>query len=401
MRILWIKAGGVLPLDAGGRIRSYHLLRQLSLKHDITLFTFFPRRADGSHSELREMLREVVCVPLDLPSVRSFRGFVDYVAFAASLRPYTMAKYYRPETVHSFARLVQSQTFDLWLCDFVYPAEIIPWDAPYPKVIFAHNVEAQVWERCSRTTRNPLLSLATWCEYRTMARAEKFYVQKADHLLTVSEPDRSFFSQYFDTRKITVIPTGVDTDYFRPSPTTGTPNSLVFTGSMDWLPNEDGASYLLNELLPRIRSHIPDVTVWIAGRNPSASIQALAARNGARITGSVDDIRPYIRDTAVCVVPLRIGGGTRLKIFEAMAMGKAIVSTSIGAEGLPVTDEENILIRDNPDEFAFSVVRLLRSPSTRKSLGDKARTTVETRYRWEAVAAEFDSVLRKVVTQHA
>jgi glycosyltransferase involved in cell wall biosynthesis len=347
------------------------------------------------------MLREVVCVPLDLPSVRSFRGFIDYVASAASMRPYTMAKYYRAETVHSFARLVQSRTFDLWLCDFVYPAEIIPWDAPFPKVIFAHNVEAQVWERCCRITRNPLLGLVTWREYHTMARAERFYVQKADHLLTVSEPDRSFFSQYLDTGKISVIPTGVDTDYFRPSPAIEKPNSLVFTGSMDWLPNEDGASYLLNELLPRIRSHIPDVTVCIAGRNPSAKIEALAARNGARITGSVPDIRPYISEAAVYLVPLRMGGGTRLKIFEAMAMGKAIVSTSIGAEGLPVRDGENILIRDNPDDFAFSIVHLLRSPSTRKSLGYQARRTVETLYTWESVAAEFDSALRKVVTRHA
>jgi glycosyltransferase involved in cell wall biosynthesis len=312
-----------------------------------------------------------------------------------------MAKYYRPETFRSFAELLQSRAFDLWLCDFVYPAGIIPWAAPYPKVIFAHNVEAQVWERYCRVTRNPLLSLVTWREYHTMARAERFYVQQADHLLTVSEPDRSFFSRYLDPCKITVIPTGVDTDYFRPSPGSEIPNSLVFTGSMDWLPNEDGALYLLKELLPRIRSHVPDVSACIAGRNPSIKLEALAARNGARVTGRVDDIRPYIQEAAVYVVPLRIGGGTRLKIFEAMAMGKAIVSTSIGAEGLPVKDGENILIHDNPDDFAFSIARLLRCPSARERLGCQARRMVETRYTWEAAAVEFESALRKVVAQRA
>ena len=401
MNILWIKAGGLVPLDAGGKIRSYHILRELSHEHDVTLFTFYAGHSNGEHSEVREMLTKVVCVPLNLPPSRSLRGLADYVVHSFSSHPYTMAKYYRPEVFHSFARLLESETYDLRICDFVYPAPLIPWDEPTPKILFAHNVEAQVWKRYHDVTRNPFLSLVTWREYHALAKAEKFYVQQADHLLTVSELDRRFFSQYIDAYKITVIPTGVDTDYFQPTHGEENPNSLVFTGSLDWLPNDDAMSYFLTELLPRIRYYVPQATFCIAGRNPSPKIRALAIRHGVQVTGRVQDIRPYIRSAAVYVVPLRIGGGTRLKIFEAMAMGKAIISTSIGAEGLPVENGENIIVRDDPDQFALSAARLLLDSEYRRRLGSAARQLVSTNYSWKVAAAKFDMVLRKVVTKRA
>ena len=399
MKILWIKAGGLVPLDVGGRIRSYQIIRELSHHHDVTLFTFYPAQPDDGHIKLREVLSKVVCVPLQLPAPRSLGELTNYVAGAFSSQPYTMAKYYRPEVFRSFKRLLDSETYDLWLCDFIYPAGIIPWDLPFPKVLFAHNVEAQVWQRYYQVTRSPVWRLLAWREFRAMTRAERFYVRKADQLLTVSEPDRKFFSQYLDPGKITVIPTGVDLDYFQPSPGSEKPDSLVFTGSMDWLPNDDGICYFLNELLPRIRRHIPEVKLSVVGRNPSANVKALAVQTGAEVTGRVQDIRPYVRESAVYIVPLRVGGGTRLKIFEAMAMGKAVVSTSIGAEGLPVTSGQNIIIQDNPEQFALSVVKLLRDPAAQARLGHAARQMVAERYSWKAVASEFDAALKKAAAK--
>ena len=167
------------------------------------------------------------------------------------------------------------------------------------------------------------------------------------------------------------------------------------------MPNHDAALYLLKELMPHIRSEIPEVTICIAGRNPSSAIKALGKRRGAEVTGWIEDIRSSIREAAVYVVPLRVGGGTRLKIFEAMAMGKAIVSTPIGAEGLPVTNGENIVIQNDSREFAMAVVRLLRDPATRMRLGRAARKAVEDRYTWKAAASEFDSALRKVMVKRA
>ncbi len=400
MKILWVKAGGIVPLDTGGKIRSYHIIRELSQKHDVTVFTFYPRQLDDAHVELRRTLGNIVCVPLQLPASRSLGEYVDYLARIFSSYPYTMAKYYRPEVFRSFNQLLESNIPDVMVCDFVYPAGLIPWDLPCPKVLFAHNVEAQVWHRYYQVTHNPLLKLVTWLEYRAMRRAERSYVQRADHLLTVSEPDRTFFTQYMDSRRITAIPTGVDLDYFQPSVGPENPNSVVFTASMDWLPNDDGICYFLNEIFPRIRHYVPDVKLSLVGRNPSIKVAALAKEKGAEVTGRVPDIRPYVHPACVYVVPLRVGGGTRLKIFEAMAMGKAIVSTSIGAEGLPVTIGKNILIEDDPERFALSVAGLLSDPAARFRLGRAARQMVESRHSWRAVAAEFDLALEKVVRKN-
>jgi glycosyltransferase involved in cell wall biosynthesis len=163
----------------------------------------------------------------------------------------------------------------------------------------------------------------------------------------------------------------------------------VFTGSMDWFPNEDAVRYFGEHILPRIRLGVPDVTVTIVGRNPSPHFRAAAESMGLLVTGTVDDVRPFMDEAALCIVPLRAGGGTRIKIFEALAMGKAVVSTTVGAEGLALTPEIDVCIADGPEPFAASVIALLRDPTRRRALGDAGRQLVETRYSWEQVAAEF------------
>jgi glycosyltransferase involved in cell wall biosynthesis len=169
----------------------------------------------------------------------------------------------------------------------------------------------------------------------------------------------------------------------------------VFTGSMDWLPNEDGMQYFVQQILPRIREAEPDVTLSIIGRAPTPAVKRLADQAGIEVTGRVDDVRPHIAAGAIYIVPLRIGGGTRLKIFEAMAMGKAVVSTTIGAEGLPVTPGHDIVIADDPAEFARSVVDLIRDDAARRRIETAARQLVVERYDWSAVAQDFEHALTR------
>lgn len=224
------------------------------------------------------------------------------------------------------------------------------------------------------------------------------YLRLADRVLTVSETDRDAFAQVIDQQKLTVVPTGVDVSYFQPIPVEDRPNSLVFTGSMDWLPNEDAILYFAEAILPLIKRQCPDISLEVVGRNPSRKLQALAeAEKSIRLTGWVDDIRPFLSRGAVCIVPLRIGGGTRLKIFEAMAMGKAVVSTSVGAEGLPVQSGENILLADTPEAFSDAVVSLLNNSVQRKRLGASARNLVQEKYSWRKVAENFVRTLQQVV----
>jgi glycosyltransferase involved in cell wall biosynthesis len=195
-----------------------------------------------------------------------------------------------------------------------------------------------------------------------------------------------------------MIPTGVDTEYFAPETAAVSEPRLVFTGSMDWLPNEDAMRFFCHDVLPLIRVEEPRTRLSIVGRAPTAAVRALADEH-IEVTGTVADVRPYMRKAAVHVVPLRIGGGTRLKIFEAMAMGQAVVSTTIGAEGLPVTDGEHALIADGPRAFADAVVTLLRDARRRDALARTARQLVVDHYDWSVAAEALDAALTQCATR--
>jgi sugar transferase (PEP-CTERM/EpsH1 system associated) len=393
-----VKAGGLVPLDSGGRIRSYNILRQLARDHRVTYFGFHDEKDDAAHAELKEIFERVVTCPLKLPAAKSFAELMQYGKELFSREPYAISKYCQPWVAAELRKLVQSESYDVIVCDFLVAAGVIPWDLPCPKVLFTHNVEALIWKRHYEVARNPLWKLLSWREWKAMERAEKRYLRKADHVLAVSQTDSDFFARELPPEKLTVIPTGVDTEFFHPTAAEEEPNSLVFTGSMDWMPNEDGIFYFAEEILPKIFNELPNARLSVVGRKPSARLKALAATDPhhLHLTGWVDDIRPYLAQSAVCIVPLRVGSGTRLKIFEAMGMGKAIVSTTIGAEGLPVRHGEELLLADSPEDFAKSVVALLGDAAERRRLGTAARELVETKYSWASVAREFAAVLEGV-----
>ena len=400
MKILWVKAGGVLPLDTGGKIRSYQILKHLAATNSVSLFTFYPEHSDDQHFQLREILEEVICCPLRIPlEARGFRDQTAYFSNLLTLQPYSIAKYSDRVTARKLSELVGNRNYDVLICDFVFAGGDFPWQTSHPKVLFTHNVEAQIWRRHYEVARNPFWKAVCWREWKTMMRAEKSYVQLADHVLTVSEQDKAFFSRYVPETQITAIPTGVDVDYFCPSSEEERNQDIVFVGSMDWLPNEDAAFYFCEKILPTIRTALPEATFWIVGRRPSRRLQdELGGQgNGIRITGTVDDVRPFLRRAATVVVPLRVGSGTRLKIFEAMACGKAVVSTTLGAEGLPVTSGTDILLADDPNDFAGNVVELCRDAGKRRAIATKARRLVEEKYSWRMVANRFQRILEPVI----
>jgi sugar transferase (PEP-CTERM/EpsH1 system associated) len=398
MKILWVKAGGLVPPDTGGKIRSYHILRELARQHSVTFFSFYAAHDGDLHPDLKDMFDRVVCIPLKLPAPKSLAEIRDYGIRLLSSEPYSITKYCRPEVRRRLHALLQQEAYDVILCDFMFAAGVIPWDWPAPKVLFTHNVEATIWRRHYEVATNPIWKAISRWEWRKMEAAERRYLRLADQVLTVSQTDRDAFAPFVEPGKLTVIPTGVDVDYFRPMPVEETAISLVFTGSMDWLPNEDAILYFVDAILPLIKQQCAEVSLEVVGRSPSRKLQALAeVEKSIRLTGWVEDIRPFVARGSVCIVPLRIGGGTRLKIFEAMAMNKAVVSTSVGAEGLPVRPGENILLADAPQDFADSVVSLLRDPNQRRRLGTAARALVQESYGWPRVAENFARTLHSAV----
>jgi len=248
-----------------------------------------------------------------------------------------------------------------------------------------------IWQRMRdverRGWRRALLAL----ESRKMRRYEARACERARLTIAVSDADCRLLAAAAPRARVQAVPTGVDIDYFAPDGIAEIPGRLVFTGSMDWYPNEDGIAHFIEDVLPRVRRQIPAASLTVVGRNPSARLRAAAAVADVEITGLVDDVRPHMADAAVYVVPLRIGGGTRLKIFEALSMAKAVVSTTVGAEGLPLTPGRHFLRADEPAEFAAAVTSLLRDAARRRALGAEGRRLVEARYSWPKVVDEFES----------
>ena len=280
------------------------------------------------------------------------------------------------------------------VCDFLAPALNVPDNLRCATVLFQHNVEAMIWKRHYevQTTRSKKHILRG--QWRKMRHFEQQACRRFDRVIAVSVEDRDQMRHDYGVDSVFDVPTGVDTEFFRPSgKETVNPHNLVFTGSMDWLPNEDAIRYFIEQILPLIKQTIPDVTLTVVGRNPYPGLLDLSKSDKSIIvTGRVDDVRPFIERAAAYVVPLRIGGGTRLKIFEAMAMEKAIVSTTIGAEGLPVRHNEELILADTPAGFAGSVVSLLQDPSFARRIAQRAAVTVRETFGWRRVAENFASL---------
>jgi sugar transferase (PEP-CTERM/EpsH1 system associated) len=394
VNVLWVKTAGLYPPDTGGKIRSYNMLRQIAREHSVTLFTFYARHEGDRNPSLAGEFDKAVCMPLAMPEPKSAGELLHYLRCCFSREPYNIAKYCVPAVRKALAQLLRRNAYDVIICDFVFAAGAIPWDWPCPKILFTHNVETTIWKRHFLATRNPLWKALSWREWRTMARAERRYLARADHILAVSESDRDELLRVVPNQPISVVRTGVDSEYFMPDSQAADEDSVVFTGSMDWLPNEDAVLYFLKEIFPLIRREVPETSFTVVGRSPSPRLKSIAAsETRVYLTGWVEDVRPFLARSALCIVPLRIGGGTRIKIFEAMAMGKAVLSTSIGAEGLPVRDGADIAIADTPEEFARKAVALLRQPAERARLGSAGRRLVSERYSWAAAA---EPVLRAI-----
>jgi glycosyltransferase involved in cell wall biosynthesis len=240
-------------------------------------------------------------------------------------------------------------------------------------------------------------------QWRRMRAVEREQCLRFDHVVAVSDEDLAAFRDDYGVTRASAVPTGVDTGYFRPSGGVARrPHELVFTGSMDWLPNEDAIRHFAADVLPLVRREVPDVTLTVVGRNPPPAVRELAALyDHVEVTGSVPDVRPYMERAAAFVVPIRIGGGTRLKIYEAMGMERAVVSTTVGAEGLPVRDGHDLVLADGAEAFAAAVVRLLRDPASAAALGARSAETVRSQFGWDRVSDRFAGICAQAAAERA
>jgi polysaccharide biosynthesis protein PslH len=395
MHILWIKTELLHPVDKGGRIRTYQMLRQLRREHRIT-YLALDDGAGGAEAVERatEYCHELVAVPFATRAKRTTGFYWELLQNLASPLPYAVAKYRSPGLTRELQRLIAEGGVDVVVCDFLFPSLNVPSALGVPTVLFQHNVEAAIWERHAQVATHPVKRLYMREQWRRMRAFEGQECRRFDKVVAVSREDCAVLERTYGLRDVEEVPTGVDTEFFRPTQAiTRNGNEIVFTGSMDWLPNEDAVAWFAEAILPRIRAQVPDVRFTIVGRTPSQPVLNLArVHPDVTVTGSVPDVRPYMERAGAFVIPLRIAGGTRLKVYEAMGMEIPIVSTAIGIEGLPLRDDVEVLVADDPEAFAAAVVRLLREPALGARLATTAARRVRAEFGWEEVASRFASI---------
>jgi sugar transferase (PEP-CTERM/EpsH1 system associated) len=401
VRVLIITEALPYPPDSGAPLRTYNLMLRVAREHQVWLATLLetPRQAEGL-SRVRDMgVGVVTAVYQPRHPLAHLPGLFRY---AVAGRPLELKFKYSRELMNKIRHLVSTVGFDIVQIEHSDRAlylEALPTDARCSRVLIFHNVVFQQWRRIFEVERRPVRKARAWLYSLMMRRWEPRYAGRFDRCIAVSDADRDLLREANPRLQIDVVPNGVDTQMCQPLPQKTTSPALLFVGMMNYRANSDAALYLCRQVLPHIRRMVGQVEVWIVGIDPPPEVRRLSG-DGVHVTGRVEDVVPYYSRSGVCVVPLRAGGGTRLKILEAMALGRPVVSTSIGCEGLDVVDGEHLLVADSPEQFAERTVRLLTDDALYQRIIANARQLVVTRYDWDAIARRMLDIYSQLRQQN-
>ena len=394
LRVLVLDEEFPYPPNSGKRIRTWNLLRRLAGAHELRMVCF---------GELTQVQRDAATsagiTVRTLPALAPDRGLAlisRLVRNLFSALPYSAQKHMRSDFKRAVADEVASFSPQLIHCEWGPYAAYREPHADIPAVIVAHNVESMIWVRRAAVAGDPLRRWFFGLQAKRMDAFERAQMPRASQLIAVSGADAQIFRSWGAC--CVTVDNGVDLDFYAPDPTAEMPDRILFLASLDWFPNIDALNYFADAMLPVIRRTRAQATLRIVGRRLSAADAARFAKiPGIEVVGEVDDVRDELRSASVVVVPLRIGGGSRLKILEALAAGKAVVSSTVGAEGLAVEDGAHLRIADDPGRFAHVVCELLDDPRQRQALGRVGRALVEARYGWDALAKDMESAWQSAV----
>jgi glycosyltransferase involved in cell wall biosynthesis len=391
------------PPTSGKRIRALNLTLRLARRHRLTYLCH--RNADPAEAELaREHFArhgvETVIVDRAVPPRSGLRFFLRLGLNLFSSLPYSVASHNSRSLRRAIRELAQRQPVDLWHCEWSPYAEPLRCLPDACRVVTAQNVESLIWQRYYETETNALKRWYIGRQWRKFRRFEQNTLRGVNRTVAVTAEDAALFERDFGVERVEVVDNGVDTAFYQPLDLPRDPKQLLFLGSLDWRPNLDAVDQLLTHVLPEARRAWPAVTCAIVGRNPPAGLRRrISETPGVTLHADVADVRPYLATSAMLVVPLRIGGGSRLKILEALAMGLPVVSTRIGAEGLCLEDGRHLTVRESIHELVGAVLEALREPATARFRAAEGRRLVRQRYDWDALADRLEEVWLECVAE--
>lgn len=389
MKVLVVDEELPWPLNTGKRLRTYNLLLRMQREHELHLV------CHGEADTLPGCPNVVVhSVPSPVVEQHGAKFYAALFANLFSSDPYVVQRHSSEGMREVIAELVERQSFDLVHCEWTpYTVNLQSVLGTYPSVLSTHNVEALIWKRMWERESNPLKKGYIRIQWKKMEKYEAKAVHLYDKVMCVSDEDRQCIAEEFDCLHAIVVPNGVDERYFAPASADEAENSMVFTGSMDWRPNQDAVNYFVNDIFPLIREELPTASFTVVGRFPPEDMARKWRRiPGVTVTGTVDDVRTYIARSSLYVVPLRIGGGSRLKILEALSMRKRVLSTSVGAEGLKLDGGVHLMLQDSAEGFARKAVEMLSSPDEHDRLAEEGLQRVLSMYTWDSIATVMSDV---------
>jgi len=396
MKVLHLMPYCPEPPIFGGALRNHHILKHLTEHHSVTVVCFGSPDAPAK-------LRETFKAGIEDVHVLPFRWIWRYRRLGQLYAHWKGDSFIQlvcqtDEMQATLDRLLSEKHYDIVQSEFAMMG-VYTLRTDAVKILDAHNVEYDIFRRLMENARTPLRRWHYNHEYRSLFRHELEAIRKQDAIFVTSARDKEILDAGAPGIPKYIVPNGVDMSFFTPSEEAPEPFSLVFTGMMGYVPNYDGMLYFLDEIFPLILKEVPQAKVYIVGNKPPRALLRRAAENVV-ITGFVDDVRSYVRRSSVYIVPLRMGGGTRLKVSEAMAMQKPLVTTSIGCEGIDVKHGETALIADTPAEFAREVIELLRDEPLRRRLVANGFELARTTYEWSVIGDDverfYQSIIRSV-----
>jgi len=391
------------PLTSGKRIRTFNLLARLAERHRITILCHRnaePGEAEKALKVLQKLGIDTIMVPRVVPRKDGAAFYARLAGNLLSPLPFSVTTHTSPELVTAVQEFAAQNPVDVWHCEWTPYAQVlrralgkrlrrVPW------VVMAHNVESLIWKRYTETEEN---SVKRWYVRRQWAKFEKFERWAFAHAMwtvAVSEEDAALIRDTLDgTEQTEVVDNGVDTEFFRPQrEVERDPYRMVFLGSLDWRPNQDGVRLLFDSIFPAVKAAEPRASLAIVGRNPPDWLRELAAPlPGVQVYGNVPDVRPFLATCGLTVVPLRVGGGSRLKILESLAMGTPVVSTRVGAEGLRLEAGEHLAVTADESGMADAILEMMGNPDAALDRADEAQRFVLREYDWAPLAEKLEEV---------
>jgi glycosyltransferase involved in cell wall biosynthesis len=381
------------PPTAGNRIRTLNLILRLAQRHRITVIAHRSAEAQEAARFLGDRGIATILADRALP-VKSGPGFyARLLGNLASPLPYSVAAHQSRALRGAVRSLAAQERVDLWQSEATALIDTLVDVSGAAKVVIAHNVESLIWQRYWEWEPNPLRGWYIKQQWRKFERFERRAFAAATRVVSVSEDDAELIRDQFGGRNVDVVDNGVDRAYFAEVQPAPAPKTILFLGTLDWRPNLDAIGLLLDRIYPAVRAAEPAARLCVVGRRcPANLVQKIRSIPGVELHADVPDVRPFLARSEVMVVPLRIGGGSRLKILEAMAAGLPVVSTRVGAEGLELVPGEHYLAADEPEDVAAALASCLRNPEPARARAKRARDFVLDRYDWDSLADRLEQV---------